>query len=540
MAINRTTNKSSKTPLILFETEGTYPFVGGGVSTWAHVLMRKLNGRVRFIIYTLTGGPNVESKFRLGKNVNGLIHLPLWGAEEPSVYYDQRSPFSFYLMKKYRTTFKVVETYFFPIMEDFLNHLLNPFLPAEEAAEILYGMWKYFRYFDFKQTITHPVLWERFKRRLSLYYEKQQKSALPGEKPVLFDTVFSLRWLYHFLMPLAAPLPMYDVTHATIAGFAAIPGIIAKYEYGIPMIVTDHGVFIRERLIAISGAHFPFYAKKFLIDLATMVTRAVYKTADRIYPVAQFNKKWEMKFEANEEKIEVIYNGIDPKRFKPLPKPPQTRYRPTVVAAARVYPLKDIATMIRTCNIVRRQIPNVHFIVYGSLYADPAYVHECQQLISSLNLNYNFTFGGFHSNPTMLYNEGDISILTSISEGFPYTVIESMACGRPVVATDVGGVREALEGCGIICKPRDSSALARGVIRLLKDPFLKFELGKKAREKVLLYFTEEVSVESYYHQYLKWQEMERIPLKHSIKLKSVQKIMELDGIEAGKYHYLSV
>lgn len=488
----------------------------------------------------MTGGPNVESKFRFGKNVTEIIHLPLWGAVEPSEYFDKHKPYSHYLRKKYRTTFRAVEEYFFPILEDFLEHLLNPFLPSEEAAQILYGMWKYFEYFDFKMTITHPILWERFKEKLSSYYLQQQKDVLPGEKPVLFDTVFSLRWLYHFLMPLSVPLPQFDITHATIAGFAAIPGIIAKYEYGIPMIVTDHGVFIRERLIAISGANFPFYAKKFLIDLATMVTRAVYRTADLIAPVAQYNEKWEKKFEAQEDKIEVIYNGIDPDRFKPMPKPPQTRFRPTVVAAARVYPLKDIATMIRTCNIVRREIPNVHFIVYGSLYADPQYVKECRSLISSLDLNYNFTFGGFHSNPPMLYNEGDISILTSISEGFPYTVIESMACGRPVVATDVGGVREALEGCGIICKPRAPRELASGVIKLLKDPFLRTDLGKKAREKVLLFFTENLSIQKYYETYLKWMNTQRIPLKNKITLASVKKILELDEERARKYQHISL
>ncbi|GAB4178786.1 MAG: GT4 family glycosyltransferase PelF [Calditrichia bacterium] len=533
------TIKSEK-PLILFETEGTYPYTGGGVSTWAHILIHKLENDADFIIYTLTGGPNVESRFRLSSNVRDIIHLPLWGTVEPSEVFDKQRRFSYYLQKKYDTIFKNVERYFFPLMDDFLNILFDPFGPPEKASEILYGLWKYFMHFDFKMTITHPNLWVEFKEKLSGYFDLKRDDIIPGEKPVLFDTVFSLRWLYHFLMPLSVPLPKVDVTHATIAGFAGLPGILAAYEHGTPLIVTDHGVFIRERLIAISRADFPYYAKKFLIDLSTVVSRSIYYTATQISPVAHYNTKWETRYEAHSDKIKVIYNGIDPHRFKPAPKPPSTRFRPTVVAAARVYALKDIATMIRTCNIVRKTIPNVHFIVYGSLYADPEYVNQCRDLINSLDLNYNFTFGGFHQNPAMLYNEGDISILTSISEGFPYTVIESMACGRPVVATDVGGVREALEGCGIICKPKDAAGLARGVIKLLQDDFLRFELGKKAREKVLLNFTEDVSVNRYLESYKNLAERIAVPLKENVRLESVKQILEFDEQVRSTHYRLSV
>ena len=127
----------------------------------------------------------------------------------------------------------------------------------------------------------------------------------------------------------------------------------------------------------------------------------------------------------------------------------------------------------------------------------------------------------------MVFNEGDISILTSISEGFPYTVIESMSCQRPVVATDVGGIKDALEGCGILCKPRDPRAIADGVIKLLSDTNLRIELGKKSREKVLLNFTTKRSVDSYYDSYLKLMSQPKNPLKNKVKVPSVLKFMEV-------------
>lgn len=80
--------------------------------------------------------------------------------------------------------------------------------------------------------------------------------------------------------------------------------------------------------------------------------------------------------------------------------------------------------------------------------------------------------------------------MTSISEGFPYTVIESMSCGIPVVSTDVGGVKEALdEDCGFTCKPKDAEEIGEKVLRLLRDEQLRKEMARNSREKVLNNFT---------------------------------------------------
>ena len=129
----------------------------------------------------------------------------------------------------------------------------------------------------------------------------------------------------------------------------------------------------------------------------------------------------------------------------------------------------------------------------------------------------------------MIFNEGDISILTSISEGFPYTVIESMSCGRPVVATDVGGIKDALEDCGILCKPRSPEEIAEGVVTLLEDTDLRIELGNKSREKVLLNFTTDRSVKNYLESYKKLAAKPRIPLKENIKTESVLELLKFLG-----------
>jgi glycosyltransferase involved in cell wall biosynthesis len=167
------------------------------------------------------------------------------------------------------------------------------------------------------------------------------------------------------------------------------------------------------------------------------------------------------------------------------------------VAAARVFPLKDVETMIRSAAVARRDLPDVVFRVYGSLDADKPYVDRCRALIEELDLGQTFEFGGFHSSPAQVYNIGDISVLSSISEGFPYTVLESMSCARPVAATDVGGVREALEGFGLVVPPRDPESLGEAVTTLLRDHDLRLDLGRRAREQVLSHYRTSHSVGAY-------------------------------------------
>ncbi|GAB5408925.1 MAG: GT4 family glycosyltransferase PelF [Balneolaceae bacterium] len=514
---------SKKKPLILFETEGSYPYSGGGVSTWAHILCSELQNQIDFYIYAITGNPFVESRYPLTENVKKIIHIPLWGVEEPVQYYNSEEPFSYQIEKRARTTRGAITQYFMPIFRDFVDCLFDPFRDPEEISEIIYGMWKYFSFYDYKQTMKETSLWIDFKEHLKEEFASQKNNK---EEPRVFDVTFGMRWLYHFLMPLATNIPKeVDLTHATIAGFPALASIAAKYEYGTPSMVTDHGVYIRERLINLGRSDMPFFSKQLLLNLSTIVTRSVYFTADQISPVTTANQKWEMKFEAEESKIIPIYNGVDTSIFNPTLKPSHTADKPTVVAVAHIFPLKDIETMIKTCDLVRNEIPEVQFIVYGSLDVDKEYVEKCEKLIKKLGVGDNFRFGGFHDKPSMVFNEGDISILTSISEGFPYTVIESMSCQRPVVATDVGGIKDALQDCGILCKPRDPRAIADGVIKLLSDTNLRIELGKKSREKVLLNFTTKKSVDSYYESYMRLIDQPKKPLKSTVKIPSVVKLL---------------
>ena len=514
-------------PVILFETEGSYPYSGGGVSTWSHILCSELKEDFDFILYAITGNTLTEMRYELSPNIRDIIHIPLWGATEPFEFFDPKRPMSLVMRQRMATTPRLVDRLFVPLFKDFVSILLDPYAySASHIGEVFYGMWKYYQHFDYKHTLQHQKLWYLFKEAFERQYSGSGESS-QKLSPYAFDVTFGMRWLYHFLMPLAVPVPhTTSVTHATIAGFPSIASLAAKFEYGVPSVVTDHGVFIRERLINVSNTDLPFFSKKLLLNMATAITRAIYAHSDQISPVTVANKTWEMRYDAPAERIQPIPNGVDTNRFVPQPKPEHTADKPTVVAVAHVFPLKDIETMIRTCHEVRRTISDVQFIVYGSLDIDEEYVARCRKLIKKLDLENHFTFGGYHSNPAMIFNEGDISILSSISEGFPYTVIESMSCARPVVATDVGGNREILEDNGILCKARDHQSLARGVVKFLNDDDLRVEMGRKAREKVLLRYTQQKSVDSYKKIYHDLSNSPKTPLKNEVHTPSVQHLME--------------
>ena len=477
-------------PSVLLTTEGTYPFVGGGVSTWCDLLCQELE-EIDFEVMALTGSPSAELKYTLPANVRRVIQVPLWGMAEPAEHVDPHIGVAGIVLRRSATSEEVVEREFLPLLRRLLAGLDGGgHDDAGDAAATLEQMARYFETRDWGATWKARVTWEEF-RRVAL------EGRYGGVEPTLWDMTTGLRWLHFFLMPLAVPLPRTTLVHATIAAFAAIPGIVAKQRWGTPFILTEHGVAVRERYLAVASQDMSPWAGRFLIALSALIARAAYQAADVIAPVAAYNRRWEEQMGADPAKIRTIYNGVDPAVFVPRPRPDGGKGRPTVVAAARVFPLKDVETMIRAAAVTRDLVPDVRYVVYGSLDADVPYVERCRALIDELQVGEAFEFGGLHNSPADLYCEGDISILSSISEGFPYTVLESMACGRPVVATDVGGVREALSGFGIVVPPRDPQALGEAAARLLLDPQLRSELGRRSREEVLARYRIGHSIDGY-------------------------------------------
>lgn len=493
---------------VLLISEGTYPFYGGGVSTWSHMLCERVSN-VNWHLYSINAGYEEKPIFELSPSVKKVIQLPLWAPDEPQDYDSYTREYYKVVSRKENTTTAVIAEQFIPTFKEFLEVVFDEQANGESIDQVFYVLWEYFQTHDYKETFHHELVWKAFKEK-SISYIKNDGTF----SATLFDITVSLRWLYRFLMPFSLPVEKVDVCHVTLSGFPLIPALSLKYRYGTPIMITEHGVYARERLLYINRSDYSYFIKDFLIKLTESVSKLAYYKADKIASVNEFNITWEKMYGADPEKIVITYNGVDHERFKPREKPKHLQGIPTVVAAARIFELKDVLTMIRSCAVVKKKIPNVQYLVYGDKNAVPEYTRECEMLILEMDLENNFFLKGYHSQPHLIFSEGDISILTSISEGFPFTVIESMSCGVPVVATDVGGVKEAIdEGSGFVCKPRDPEAIGAKVIEVLQNEELRKSMSLHGRQRVKDNFTLDIFIHSYERLY---QELFDMSIKEEV------------------------
>jgi polysaccharide biosynthesis protein PelF len=464
---------------VLLTTEGTYPFHQGGVSTWCDMLVKEMKN-VDYILYSVLTNPFISQKFELPTN-SKLIKVPLWGTEEPAEHLD--IPFSLVYLKKKRTTSKVIKAYFLPLFKQLIKEIIIPNKNPKYFGEVLYQLYLYFQEYEYKESFKSEEVWNVYKE----YILESTRNLENGiDQPDIYGLIQSLGWVYRFLNILNTNVPKTDVTHSSASAFCGIPCVISKIENKVPFLLTEHGVYLREQYLSLSKRNLSKFLNTFLIRFIQSITTLNYFYADQVSPVCHYNTRWETRFGVESKNIEVIYNGIDPSIFVETEN--VKRQNPTVVTVARIDPIKDIVTLIQAASIVKVQIPNVKFIVYGSVTVQE-YYEECLALCKDLKLEDSFIFAGHVTDMATAYHSGDVIALSSISEAFPYSVVEAMMTGKPVVSTDVGGVREAIGDTGYLVTPRNPEEMASSITKLLQQTDLRNALGKKARERALSYFT---------------------------------------------------
>ena len=489
---------------VVWTGEGTYPYSTGGVSTWADALIHELTN-IDFVLIPIQMHPYIKLKFNIPANVVDIINIPLWGTEEPIEYIREISSTEIYSTKvKTRDANKITELEEIVVLV--LDHIFRKKEDLDLLGENIYKFYEYFHEYDYYETFREEIIWEIYKQYILKHYEDIEEDI-----PTVFDMIEGLRYLYRFFISLLPKLPKAPVYHSSAAAFCGLSCIIAKKKYGSKFLLTEHGVYIREQYLAASRNHMPYRTKEFMMGLITTISKLNYHFADVVSPVCIYNSRWEVQWGVNIKKIDVIYNGIDTNTYKAIPREVKNE-RPIVVMVARIDPLKDIETYIRTAQIVAEKIPNVLFKVYGPI-VNEKYYHYCEELIQELGIEYNVLFAGSTNKPQEAYNEGDVVLLTSISEAFPFVVIEAMACEKVVISSDVGGTKEVLEDYGYVVKPKDYQGFAEKVLYVLNNPDISREMGVGARESILNGFMIEDMVRNYgrvyrelYDQYVAQEE----------------------------------
>ena len=131
------------------------------------------------------------------------------------------------------------------------------------------------------------------------------------------------------------------------------------------------------------------------------------------------------------QKLKLSIMVADPEKFKPQDYPPNSR--PVVMNMGLIFSLKGQLTLIEAAAIVRDKFPDVEFRFYGKP-SDLDYYARCQAKVKEYNLENIVNFAGFTNEPWRVYGEADIVAMSSISEGFPYAVIEAMLCEAAIVS----------------------------------------------------------------------------------------------------------
>lgn len=468
---------------IYLSTEGTYPFVVGGVSTWADLLVRGLPEH-HFHVAAIVDNPFHRLVFDVPPNVS-LQPVPLWGSEMAEEYL--RVPGSW--RRAWRTSAGEVRRRFLPCWEPFIDALASSEAQAAALGDALAEVARFAERYDLRRALASRATW-------LVMLEQLRANALMARTSTKGAVEFG-RALFRFLLPLSAPIPRCDVAHTSAAGLCALPVVVAKYRHGTPVVLTEHGIYLRERLMDLAPK--PVEEKFLLVNFFRAVTELAYKEADTLTPVCGYNAGWETALGVDHRRVRVIYNGpndvaLSGLALQPPPGPMTVGY------VGRIDPLKDVVTLIRAFSLVRKVVPNARLRIWGPA-SSQAYLAHCKNVASSLHL----LDDGAGSQPSALSFEGPtkdlpaaygachVVALSSVTEGFPYTVVESMLAARPIVATDVGGVSEALGGVplgdgdtSLLVEPGDPRSMADALSAVLLAPETeRLTLGLALRARAL-------------------------------------------------------
>ncbi|MFF1655221.1 GT4 family glycosyltransferase PelF [Streptomyces sp. NPDC058255] len=457
-------------------TEGTYPHSHGGVSVWCDQLVDGMPD-IDFDVIAVTGTGREPIVWDIPAHLSRVVAVPMWGPAP-----DGRPP-------RGRRRNQLAAAY-----EQFLTALLDP-CAEDRFATALYAMAS-----AAADGLLSPFL--RGDRAIGILTAVWNRPGLAVReaRPTLHDAITATALLEHALRPLAAPPPEQGVAHAVSGGVAVLPGLAALERHGVPLLLTEHGVYLRERYLGYRTAPYRWPVKAVVLGFFRLLAEETYRRAALITPGNRYNRLWEEQGGADPESIRTVYNGVDPSAFPPAgPEPEQ----PTLSWAGRVDPIKDLETLIRAFALVRAQLPGARLRLFGGTpRGGEAYRERCEALAAELGHADAVTFEGRVDDIKDAYAAGNAVMLSSISEGFPFTLIEAMSCGRATVSTDVGGVREAVGDTGLVVPPRDPAAMAAAALELLGDPGRRRSMGEAARLRVIEQFTLRQTVDTFRSIYL--------------------------------------
>ncbi|MBA1146380.1 GT4 family glycosyltransferase PelF [Ectothiorhodospiraceae bacterium WFHF3C12] len=480
--------------------EGTYPYVRGGVSSWVHQLVSALpQYRFGLLFMGSRRKDYGQAQYALPDNVAFLREIYLMD-----------------LGRRHKPRPRRGNTAAFEASA----RLHEYFRGDQQAPDAL--LERVFGDLGRRQGITR----EDFLHSEAAWQQVADAYMDHCTDPSFVDYFWTVRNMHAPLFAIsreARDLPETRAVHAISTGYAGLLGAMLSRQRGVPFVLTEHGIYTKERRIDLTQATWiqepehtvggslvedVSYIRRLWIRFFEVLGRIAYQSAEPIVTLYEGNRQRQIRDGAPAPRTRVIPNGIPVERY-------ETAYRirpgadatpPVLGLVGRVVPIKDIKTFIRALRTVCNEIPEAEGWIIGPEEEDADYAAECRSLVESLGLEGRVRFLGFREVPEILPHLG-LMVLTSISEAHPLVVLEAFAGGVPVVATDVGACRELVQGgdeadralgdAGEVTPIADPAATAQACLRLLRDPQRWREAAASARTRVLRYYTEQRMFDAY-------------------------------------------
>jgi glycosyltransferase involved in cell wall biosynthesis len=412
-----------------------------------------------FEIFAIAGNSKERAALPLPPNVARMNVVALWDLDA--------SP--------HRRPRPADEKAFLALYREFLRAALDPSAAQEDFTRSLRGVFEFAQREDLTAVLQTDAA-------IAVLSETWHELDGP-ESLTMLDAVQATELIEHFLRPLSAPVVKADLCHTVSNGLPALLAVAAKWTYGTPIVMSEHGVYLRERYLAFRNVQYRLPVKVILLALFRRLCATGYALADVITPVNVYNQRWETRHGADPDAIATAFNGILADDYPVAEHEPDV---PTVGWVGRIDPLKDLETLIRCFAIVHERVPDAVLRLFGPTpVGNEWYEAKLHDLAETLEITDVVKFEGPIRPVTRAYAESTVVALSSISEGLPYTVMEAMMCGRATVSTEVGGIPELVGDAGELVPPRDPVAFAEACARLLEDDELRHRMAAQARERAL-------------------------------------------------------
>lgn len=495
---------------VLLLLEGTFPYVSGGVSSWVQQIIQGFPD-IRFGAIFLGSRKQDYGRMRYALPPN-LVHL------EVAYLYEDAAPPPIARVKASAESMALVER-----MHDmFQTNLRHPDCPhlfasmmdeAGPGGQLSHDMFLY-----------SQGAWEFIK---TMYRNRSTDPSFVD----YFWTVRTIHSPFWRLREVAVRAPQARIYHAVSTGYAGILGVLLKHRNRRPFMLSEHGIYVKERKIDLYQAqwikdnrsvfeHDPSrvsYFRQLWIRFFEHLGYVTYQAADDIVALYEANRQRQLLDGAPAERTCNVANGIDVARFGALRQERPNGAPPVLCLIGRVVPIKDIKTYIRAVRVIANRMPQVEAWIAGPEDESPEYAKECRDLAAQLGLENTVKFLGFQKLTELLPKVG-LVVLSSISEALPLVILEGYAAGVPTLSTDVGSCRQlvyglpgedaALGASGRVVRIADPQAMADAAVELLSNPGEWLRAREAAIQRVEKYYAQHTMFDRYrllYDKNFAWQ-----------------------------------